>query len=244
MNVMLIWVLGAAIIIVLLAVFLRLAISRNRKPELPTQVSVTPQEEFAEEITFPIQSHRYNPVNKPETPEIPWNYGVDRMVLMVRDPNWIYAYWEITATKQDEFIKEFGPEAWDNSRSVLRVYDVTGVDYFTGSNFNNYKDISLNDNVDNWHIDVGRPNSAFCVDLGRLFPNGTFVTLLRSNIVQTPSAAISNLLDEEWMWIEGIYSTITKLHIGSSPMVTKDVTQGRGLIPLGISSPGFASTKE
>ncbi|SFQ97365.1 DUF4912 domain-containing protein [Desulfoscipio geothermicus] len=243
MNVMLTWVLGAVILIVLLAVFLWLAKNRQKKPaSLSPKVPDAPREEYAEEIAFPVPAFQPKPAVKPETPEIPWHYGMDRMVLMVRDPSWIFAYWEISATKQEEFARQYGPDAWNNSRSVLRVYDVTGIEHFTGLNANNYMDISINDEVDSWHIDVSRPNSAFCVDLGRLFPDGTFITLLRSNIVQTPSVSISNLLDEEWMWIEGIYRSITHLHMGSSPMMAEEIAQGMGLVPLGISSPGYISS--
>lgn len=200
------------------------------------------REEFAEELAIPV-TFPPQPAAKPNMPEIPWHYGMDRMVLMVRDPNWIFAYWEISATKQQEFSNQYGADAWSSSRSVLRVYDITGIDSFNGANANDFMDIPISDYVDSWHIDVARPNSTFCVDLGRLFPDGTFITLLRSNIVQTPSMAISNLLDEEWMWIEGIYRTITRLHMGSSPMVTEEVARGMGIIPLGISSPGLGNKK-
>ncbi|WP_347491326.1 DUF4912 domain-containing protein [Desulfoscipio sp. XC116] len=235
------WVLGAALILSLLAVFLWSAHNKQKR-SVPRHMPSAVREEFAEELAVPV-SFPPQPAAKPQMPEIPWHYGLDRMVLMVRDPNWIFAYWEISATKQQEFSDQYGSEAWKNSRSVLRVYDITGVDSFNGANANDFTDISINDYVDSWHINVARPNSTFCVDLGRLFPDGTFITLLRSNIVQTPGAAVSNLLDEEWMWIEGIYRTFTRLYMGSSPMLAEEAGRGMGLIPLGISSPGPGNRK-
>lgn len=235
------WVLGAALVLLLLAVFLWSARNKQKKPT-SQHVPMMAREEFAEEIAIPV-NFPPQPAAKPDMPEIPWHYGKDRMVLMVRDPNWIFAYWEISATKQQEFSNRYGAEAWNNSRSVLRVYDITGVDNFNGANANDFTDISIGDYVDSWHINVARPNSSFCVDLGRLFPDGTFVTLLRSNIVQTPSMAVSDLLDEEWMWIEGIYRTITSLRMGSSPMMSEELARGMGILPLGISSPGLGNRK-
>jgi len=205
---------------------------------------VSPVEEFADEIAGDfLDATIPHPKTKPPHPEIPWQYGADRMVLMVRDPNWLFAYWEITAAKQDEFSQQYGESAWSLSRPVLRVYDVTGVE-FNGNNANNYIDFTISDYVDNWHLDVSRPNSTFCVDVGRVFPDGRFVTLLRSNIVHTPSMEVSNLVDEEWMWIEGIYRTITRLHPGSSPLMVEDVSRRMGLVPLGISSPEFTRSRE
>jgi len=234
------WVLGvAAILLLLFAILQRAGFTQGilrKKIGSPKQSYM---EEFADELAgdFLVAPTPY-PKTKPQHPEIPWQYGADRLVLMVRDPNWLFAYWEITAAKQDEFSQQYGQSAWGSSRPVLRVYDVTGVE-FNGSNANNYIDYAISDYVDNWHLEVSRPNSTLCVDVGRVFPDGRFVTLLRSNIVHTPSMEVSNLVDEEWMWIDGIYRTITRLHPGSSPLMMEDVSQRMGLVPLGISSPEF-----
>ncbi len=235
------WVLGVVAAIILLAVFLWRSVNRNQVAKKQSNVMTgAPVEEFSVELSGDI----FKPLSKPglewHSPEIPRGYGTDRLVLMVRDPNWLFAYWEITAAKQEEFNKQFGESAWRESRPVLRVYDVTGIN-FNGSNHKHYMDFPINDFVDNWHIEVSRPDSTLFVDLGRVFPDGRFVTLLRSNIVHTPRMEVSSLYDEEWMWIEGIYRTITRLHPGSSPLVIAEVDRRMGLVPLGISSPEFAS---
>lgn len=239
MNVILSWILGAAIFLLFLAVFLWSAIRLRRPIKMINREPAPYLEEFSAEITFPGPVAETKPVAKPDMPEIPWHYGLDRLVLMVRDPDWIFAYWEITATKQEEFNRQYGPHAWETTKPVLRVYDVTGIKSFSGTNANNYLDISISDTIESWHIEVGRPESSFCVDLGRIFPDGRFVTLLRSNIVHTPSVSVSNLLDEEWMWIDGIYKTITHLHQGSSPMMTEQTNLEMSMVPISISSPGF-----
>ncbi len=235
------WVLGGALILVLLTIFLWSARNKQKKP-VPRHVPIAVKEEYAEELAIPVVFPP-QPAAKPEMPVIPWYYGKDRMTLMVRDPNWIFAYWEISAAKQNEFSNQYGHDAWNNSLSILRVYDITGVEDFNGTNANDFTDISIHDTVDSWHIDVARPNSSFCVDLGRLFPDGTFITLLRSNIVKTPSMDVSNLLDEEWMWIEDIYRTLNRTYLGSSPTIPKEFGRGMGLISVGMSSPGLGNRK-
>uniref|UniRef100_A0A7C2EJF8 DUF4912 domain-containing protein n=1 Tax=Ammonifex degensii TaxID=42838 RepID=A0A7C2EJF8_9THEO len=172
-------------------------------------------------------------------PELPRRYGEDRLVLLARDPYWLFAYWEISATKQEEFSTRYGPEIWQSSRPLLRLYDVTGVE-FQGNNANTYVDIAINEESDNWYIEVGQPNRAFCVDLGRVLPTGQFVTLLRSNIAHTPRASLSECCDEEWMWLEGIYQSLFRYQFGvSSPLLIEEVKarMGKGVIPLGIASP-------
>ncbi|WP_066637077.1 DUF4912 domain-containing protein [Desulfolucanica intricata] len=233
------WLIGAAILLLVIFSLLRPILKRPAKKTAAEKPLFT--QETAEELV-PVKIEYTAPApSPPKEPEIHLTktYGSDRMVLMVRDPDWLYAYWEITATKQEEFNQNYGPSAWRSSEPVLRVYDVTGIS-FNGENANYYKDISINNDADSWHINVGEPNRAFCVDLGRKLADGRFVTLLRSNIVCTPRAGLSDCLDEEWMWIEGIYRYMGKWQYGlSSPTIVEQFGPEKGVIPLGISSPGF-----
>ncbi|MCL6559288.1 MAG: DUF4912 domain-containing protein [Firmicutes bacterium] len=240
MNVLFPWFFLAIILVLAVGVFLLPSLRgrKDKKTEFASLPRPLFREETAEELVPPAPVHP-RPSYKPPEPELPRFYGVDRMVLMARDPHWLYAYWEITATKQDEFKESYGPAAWASTRQVLRIYDVTGI-HFNGRNANSYIDIHVNEGVDNWHIEVGEPDRSFCVDLGRMFPDGRFVTLLRSNIATTPRASLSDRLDEEWMWIEGLYRSIGRFQYGtSSPMIIEELAQRAGALPLGISSPGF-----
>lgn len=240
MNVLLPWLLLAVILVVAIGVFLWPA--RRSRPVQKKEFEILPRplfrEEAAEELGLHIPAATARPVYNTTEPELPRSYGVDRMVLMARDPHWLFAYWEITATKQEEFRNSYGPVAWTSTHPVLRVYDITGVD-FNGQNANGYVDIHVSEHIDNWHIQVGEPDRSFCVDLGRMFPDGRFVTLLRSNIVTTPRASLSDRMDEEWMWIEGLYRAMGRFQYGtSSPMIIEELALRAGQLPLGISSPG------
>lgn len=206
----------------------------NVSPPLPPK---RPDTEFAAEI-WPSVSVPPAPAGQ-MAPELPRRYGEDRLVLLARDPHWLFAYWEVSATKQEEFQARYGPEAWRTSRPVLRLYDVTGIK-FEGYNANSYVDIPISEEADNWYLEVGQPNRTFCVDLGRLLPTGEFVTLLRSNLAHTPRAALSELCDEEWMWIEGVYRSILRYQFGiSSPLLFEEIAarMGKEVIPVGIGSP-------
>ena len=228
--------LGSILVILVLAALIRpLLKSRPVKKPLAERALFRFNEEYSVELTDPVK-----PLNEEMVPELPRSYGIDRMILLVRDPYWLYAYWEITATKMDEISAAYGPEIWDASSAVLRVYDVTGVE-FNGSNANSLYDYSLN-NADEWYINVPSSNRSYCVDLGRLLPDGRFITLLRSNTVTTPRDSLSDSLDEEWMWIEGLYY---RHQLGiSSPLIIEEISERMGKLPLGISSPGFNNPHE
>lgn len=208
-----------------------------RKLDMPK-----PEEEYAEEMTLEIPVPQRKKIEG-EDPYIPHCYGVDRLVLSVKDPQWLYAYWEISATKQEEFIQRYGQETWQTSRPAMRVYDITGMEKETYKDGHSFREFILDPWADNWFIEVGQPDRSFYAELGRMLADGIFIPLLRSNIVTTPRASVSDRLDEEWMWIEELYQAMGRkvtYGLSSAVLVEEHIIEGISeTIPLGISSPGF-----
>ncbi len=120
---------------------------------------------------------------------LPKAYGNDRLVLMARDPSWIYAYWDVACEKRQQMYERHIQE-WNMSRPVLRLYSTLGTQ-------KTQIDVPINDDADNWYVEINSPNSVVVAELGRLFPSG-FQSLLRSNEVLLPSKAVSNVICEEW----------------------------------------------
>lgn len=230
----LVWVLGVLVLALAAGVFLWVRRRYGAAKPAPVKRGFE-RSEAAREIAPPVAEVRPKPGPGPGF-DLPSRYGEDKLVLMARDPHWLFAYWEITAAKQEEF--GLSPETWRASRPVLRVYDVTGVE-FNGTNANSVVDVPITEEADRWHIEVGQPNRSFCVELGRILPGGSFITLLRSNIVTTPRASLSEAVDEEWMWIEGIYRSLLRFQAGvSSPLVIEEIRKRMGaVVPLGVASP-------
>ncbi len=144
--------------------------------------------------------------------ELPQGYGDDRIVAMVRDPYWMFAYWEITPETFGRARQELREKA-DGSKTVLRVYDITSV-LFTGENANSHFDIEVTGGANNWYINTGRPNRSYCVDIGLLSPEGSFYTLARSNAAHMPRAGMSEEVDECWMSLEEEFERIYALSGG------------------------------
>ena len=55
-------------------------------------------------------------------PDLPSGYGESRIVLMPRDPQWAYTYWDIPNSHKEELRRQGG------DRLALRFYDVTDID--------------------------------------------------------------------------------------------------------------------
>lgn len=134
----------------------------------------------------------------------PQGYGDNRIVLLARDPWWLFAYWEIQKDKEEEAVRKIESSGDNAARPILRVYDVTDIN-FNGRNANSFFDIDLNGLANNWYVNVGVPDRAWIVDIGVISKNGTFYLLARSNVIKTPRFGMSDSLDAEWMVPEEDY---------------------------------------
>ena len=158
-----------------------------------------------------------SPSTRPQ--ELPSSYDQDKIILQVRDPRWLHSYWEL----RDQTIQGLKSKLGDDfyrAKKVLRVYDVTNI-IFNGFNANKFFDIQINDFANSWYVDTAGPGRAWCVDLGLMLADGRFITILRSNVVQTPLDEPSWVTDEEWMIPEEMFARLYGMGFGlgkSSPV--------------------------
>ena len=152
-------------------------------------------------------NNKKDPVNAHPSVErvfdIPQNYGDNKVVLMVRDPWTVFSYWEIKKEVEENvrsIIKSKGLKA---SKSVLRVYRVSGPDSDPVLNVTN--EIELRGWATSWYIHVDETGNEWIADVGILCSNGEFFCLARSNRVRTPSNVMSEVSDQDWMCPEELY---------------------------------------
>jgi len=129
---------------------------------------------------------------------IPERYSDDRIIIMYRDPWWIYSYWDISEERKNGVINTISENDRQNMRLLIRVYDVTGKD-FNGYNAHYYFDIDVPSLNANWYINTNHPGRSFCVEIGFLTAAGRFYLLARSNVLKAPRYGISSIIDELWM---------------------------------------------
>ena len=170
--------------------------------------------------------------------ELPSSYDLDRIVLQVRDPHWLHVYWELRALTIEGLKARLGDKFY-RARKILRVYDVSNI-IFNGSNANRFFDILINDFANSWYINTAGPGRSWCVDLGLMLADGSFITIIRSNVVQTPLDGPSWVTDEEWMIPDDLFARLYGIGFGlgkSSPV--GGAWQERikeGLFSSGVSS--------
>jgi len=166
------------------------------------------KEKFVQEVAVMSRSPVDDSKSSSERPRrdfrFPPGYGDNRIVILVRDPWWIFSYWEIRRDKEEEVVRRIESAGDRKGRSVLRVYDVTDIN-FNGRNAHSYFDIDLSGLANSWYINVGKPERAWIVDIGIVTEKGDFYVLARSTMIKTPRFGMSDQLDAEWMMPEDEY---------------------------------------
>jgi hypothetical protein len=138
----------------------------------------------------------------------------DRIIAMVRDPYWLHVYWELSRATYARAQAALGQE-WHTARPILRLMDVTSEET-TSASERHVRDLEIHGGVNNWYIDVAAPPRAFRVDIGYLSRRGKFFVLARSNVVSTPKAGVSDVLDENWASVQEQFQKIYNQSGGSS----------------------------
>jgi hypothetical protein len=106
-----------------------------------------------------------------EGPPILQRYNETRAVLMVRDPHWAFAYWDVEDAQAARARKDAGFE-----QLVLRVQDLQPTSSF---------DIPIQWSDSSWYIYLPNQDADYLLELGYL-ASGKFRLLARSNVVHTP----------------------------------------------------------
>jgi hypothetical protein len=138
----------------------------------------------------------------------------DRIIAMVRDPYWLHVHWELSRSTYARAQAALGQE-WHTARPIIRLMDVTSEDT-TSATERHVRDIEIHGGVNNWYIDVAAPPRSFRVDIGYLARRGKFFVLARSNVVSTPKAGVSDVLDENWASVQEHFQKIYSQSGGSS----------------------------
>jgi hypothetical protein len=174
--------------------------------------------------------------------DLPGGYEKDRIVVMVRDPYWLHCYWELTRQAIQRAEAALGQE-WHTCKPILRLLDVS-THGTTSTSEKIVRDIDIHGGCNNWYIDVSSPPRSFRVDIGYLARSGRFYVLARSNVVSTPRAGVSDVIDENWSDIDAkkadrIYAMSGGFDPTASSLELKQLFEERLRRPLG--SPAVTS---
>jgi hypothetical protein len=107
----------------------------------------------------------------------PETYGVDRVRLLVKDPEWLFAYWDVSPQSVSTLRRELGERGLALTRLTLRITDPG----HGGTSI-----ILLPYGARAWYVHADKASRSYRALLGWTLPSGVFRTLAESNLVSTP----------------------------------------------------------
>jgi uncharacterized protein len=126
--------------------------------------------------------------------DLPNGYGESRIVLLPRDPQWAYAYWDIPVEHKNELRYHGGQQL------ALRIYDVTDINLDHQSP-HSIQEYPIDEMAREWYLPIPVSDRAYTIDIGYRCGDGRWLVLARSASVNIPPVYPSD-------WIEDIFITI------------------------------------
>jgi hypothetical protein len=106
----------------------------------------------------------------------------DRLVLMPRDPWWVFAYWDISAQLLSTVLQSVGLQKY---HAVIRLYDVTDIQ-FNGSNAHRCENHKIRLEQEGVYLKVPEPGRHYMAEIGLQLELGSFLPLVRSALCEQP----------------------------------------------------------
>ncbi len=154
-----------------------------------------------------IEASKFNVVGQPTDgdidlstiddglPPLPDGYGESRIVLMPRDPQWAYVYWDTPHTHKEDLRRQGG------ERLALRLYDITDID----PNYqapHGMQQCDCDELAQDWYLQVPVSDRDYQAEIGYLAHDGRWLLLARSNTIHIPPIYPSD-------WSEDHFKTVT-----------------------------------
>lgn len=183
----------------------KIATAQKKRATTSRKTSPVHIEDAAQEAKFIVGSARIKDETRDEfTQELPVSYGQNKLVLMPRDPYWVYAYWEIQQDRITEGLKALGKPS-DQIRWVLRVFSA-----HTGekSPLSPSAEIEVQSYARNWYLHLSPAGASFYAEIGLMDRQNNFYCLTTSNSITLPLDRPSDVIDEQWMTSNGEFQQL------------------------------------
>jgi uncharacterized protein len=155
--------------------------------------------------------------------DLPQGYGESRVVLMPRDPQWAYAYWDIPNEHKEDLRRQGGQQL------ALRLYDATDINLAYQSP-HSIQEYPCDELAREWYLPIPVSDRNYIVDIGYRCFDGRWLVLARSAAVRVPPVYPSDWIEDQFItvsWDEELQGkTFVKLIPPSQRMAAPGVAGG------------------
>lgn len=124
-----------------------------------------------------------------DLPELPGGYGDSRIVLLPRDPQWAYAYWDIPNEHREELRARGGQQL------ALRLYDASA------EATHSVQEYPADELAREWYLPLPASDRDYAVEIGYRCGDGRWLVLARSAPVHAPPMYPSD-------WVADRFATV------------------------------------
>ena len=123
--------------------------------------------------------------------DLPYRYNETLVKILYQTPTILFVYWDISDYDRENFIKQYGENFFNNTRPILKIYNLTKKYDF---------EVEINDFANSWYINVNDADCEYKVELIRRTIkfeenlNTDYIYVSTSNNIEFPNDRI--LLDQ------------------------------------------------
>lgn len=130
-----------------------------------------------------------------EINDLPEGYGETRIVLMPRDPQWAYTYWDIPHDHKVILRNQGGQQL------ALRLYDATNIDlaYQVPHSVQEYPCDEL---AQEWYLPLPVSDRDYVIEIGYRCADGRWLVLARSVPVHVPPTYPSDWVEDQFVTVD------------------------------------------
>ncbi|MCU0546617.1 MAG: DUF4912 domain-containing protein [Oscillatoriaceae cyanobacterium Prado104] len=127
--------------------------------------------------------------------DLPSGYGESRVVLMPRDPEWAYTYWDVPNDRKEEMRRQGGQQL------ALRIYDVTDINLESQSP-HSIQEYPCDELAREWYVPIPVSDRDYAIDIGYRCADGRWLVLARSAEVRVPPIYPSDWIEDHFITID------------------------------------------
>ena len=126
--------------------------------------------------------------------DLPEGYGESRIVLMPRDPQWGYCYWDVSNEHKEDLRRQGGQQL------ALRIYDATDISLEAQSP-HSIQEYPCDEMAREWYVPIPVSDRDYIVDIGYRCADGRWLILARSAEVRIPPVYPSDWIEDKFLTI-------------------------------------------
>lgn len=125
-------------------------------------------------------------------PDLPKGYGESRIVMMPRDPQWAYVYWDLPNDQREKARCQGG------QMLTLRLYDVTNW-HQPGLPPVSIQEEVCDELAREWYLSLPVSDRDYCAEIGYRTPTGQWLALAQSSRVHIPPIYPSEWVEDHFV---------------------------------------------